>query len=312
MRRIELVRERILRDNALVVAAVSAAMGIPGEQLLDEQAWRSKLRPEHMDIYYDGVDHFACAFIVRSAQTFVFDSPQILDFAKSLNLKLPPGDYHVPFQEMIFQFTDPIPEEQLFLPEQLNGFTLEDDKVLALVVGVPTEPQPDDVANIIAFFTSGAINRVTLSMAGDGTVDYRPTWVNDPAQKDVKAANKQRLATLGMLVLAYLNSPVVEVKHVASDPQLTSVNAKRARKGKKTLPNADYYITYIRKERAPGDEDAPVGRGRHISYLFPVRGHFRHLPNARLTWVRAHFRGLEHDQDPERQRIYRVTRSGSE
>src|SRR5687768_9461180 len=110
MRRIELVRDRILRDNSLVVAAVSAAIGIPVEQLLDEPRWQRNLRPEQWDIYYDGVDHMVCAWIIRRAQTFVFDSQQILDFAKSLDRKLPPGDYHVPFQEMIFQFTDPIPE----------------------------------------------------------------------------------------------------------------------------------------------------------------------------------------------------------
>ena len=68
------------------------------------------------------------------------------------------------------------------------------------------------------------------------------------------------------------------------------VNRKRAREGKKVLE--DFYLCRIRKTKGETHE---TGQGSTHGYRYDVMGHFRRLPDGRLTWVRAHQRGVEHE-----------------
>lgn len=112
-------------------------------------------------------------------------------------------------------------------------------------------------------------------------------------------ADKQRIANLALLCLAYIHSPGVETEHVQAD---AATNKKRAAKGKRELP--DYYICRVRRTRQEGREGG--SSGKHVSLMFAVRGHFRRLEDGRTIWVRAHFRGLEHGEDSIKPKTYKV------
>jgi hypothetical protein len=125
-----------------------------------------------------------------------------------------------------------------------------------------------------------------LDIKSDGVVAYNPIGGGG---NEAKARDKQRIANLGLLCLAYIHSPGIEVEHVEPDP---AVNRKRVSKGKAELP--DYYVCRVSKRRyVPGEAGAPSGR--HVSFRFDVRGHFRRLPDGRTIWIRSHQRGVEHE-----------------
>lgn len=248
------------------------------------------------DDYSHVLDFTAAAWIAERAQTFLFDTDQALQFIRSIDRKLAPGDYAAPFQHIIFQFSSGIPEQLFTAGLKPSGNIDVGDTIQAIILSVPdTEQRPDwNLINVVAWYKSTSLNRVQLPVSGDGTIEYVP--ISGTAD-DVRRQDKQRLANLAMLLLAYLNTPGMSIEHVQTPAR---VNRKRERDGKRVLP--DYYVC---KWHAPHHSHSiEHGTGTSHSIRYDVAGHFRRLPDGKTIWIRAHQRGLANERYVPK--VYRV------
>lgn len=304
--------------GAMPAAALCEMYGLDPIRLFDTTYVKSRIPVSEYSRYGDTLDFLITRQLAREGQTFIFNSGQILQFLRSVDRTLPPGDYSPPFQQMIIQFTEPIPEK-LFLtgaqPEgyhhntadeikmvaQLHGLDLKhvtdsnNDAVLGLVMGFPGT-DGGNVVSVTAWFASTALNRSTANVSGDGRVTYTPMGHGLEAGQ----ADKQRIFNLGMLCLAYMNTPGMVIERM-STPE--AVNRKREAKGKRRLD--DYYVCHwehnqVRYKSGASQTDSD----RTVSFRFDVIGHFRRLPDGRMTWVRPHQRGLTHEM--YKPKVYRV------
>jgi hypothetical protein len=233
--------------------------------------------------YADCLDFYVTALLARDAQTFLFNSQQILAFIAAIDRKLPPGDYPTPFSRMIIQFTEPIQQGEFLTGIRTGGGPKEeDDFVAGLVIGVDAQGM-----SVSLWYTSTAINRAITMIGSDGSVLEKWTTLQGISEESIR--DKQRILNLAMLCLAYIHSPKIEIEHITADPV---VNAKRQRKGKHPLP--DYYICQVKRERHISTGPS-TPTGRHVSFRFDVQGHFRRLSNGRTIWISSHQRGLDHE-----------------
>lgn len=282
-----LIKDDIVSTCDLAVTRFCRVSGLPAdERLLNAQAIRPHLTPAQLADYSDALDFYVTGFIAAQAQTFVFDSRQIMEFLRAVDRRLAPGDYPAPFDCIIIQFTQPIPEGEFLSGLRTSGRPVESgDSVAGLVMAFPAETA--SVANVIAWYSSTSINRAAMPLAGDGSVSQEFTIGHGGPVEYVR--DKQRIANLGLLCLAYINSPGIEVARVQTP---AAINKRRAKDGKKPLE--DYYLCRVSHERAVGTGSGD-STGRHVSFRFDVRGHFRRLPDGRTVWVRPHQRGVEHE-----------------
>lgn len=297
-----LLKDDIYQYGTLAAGAWCDIMGITPDRIMDHDYVKARLPEDEWGTYGDVVDFYVTSYVARQAETFVFDSEQIMEFLRSVDRKLPPGDYAYPFNFMVVQFTKPIPEN-LFLSgkysdEHYVGTLGDEDAVAGLVMAFPPEDADGDVCSITAYYASTSINRATLSFNSDGTIAHAPMHAKGFTPEHAK--DKQRIANLGMLCLAYINSPVVTVEKQSAPAK---VNAKRKRKGKRPLP--DYYLCYVRKEKTAGGSSSG-GPGSQHSFAYPVRGHFRRLSSGQTVWVKSHIRGVAHAEEGVKPKVYRV------
>jgi hypothetical protein len=281
-----LIKDDITRICDLALTQFSRVSGLPDDdRLLQMDAIRPTLEPGQVAVYADAVDFYITRFIARQAQTFIFDSAQIMEFLAAVDRQLAPGDYPAPFDCMIIQFTEPIPESEFLSGLRTSGRPNDPgDSIAGLIMAVPSDGTR--VANVIAWYTSTSINRAAMPLAGDGSVSQDFAYGGGGADY---VRDKQRIANLGLLCLAYINSPGIEVARVETPP---AINKRRIRDGKKPLE--DYYLCRVSRERSAAGE-AGEATGRHVSFRFDVRGHFRRLPDGRTVWIRPHQRGVEHE-----------------
>jgi hypothetical protein len=293
-----LIRDDIVAATDLAVNAFCQHLAIPRSQIFDWQRWTRVLPAAAHHDYSQALDFAATGSQARGAQTFLFDSEQILAFLAAVDRRLPPGDYPAPFAEMIIQFTGGIDETLFTTGARAYAPAEAQDEVLGLVIAMPIDPLASSGGqhiidapsiNITAWYKSTAVNRVRMAVAGDGEIIYRPLDMdaNHPNTAALQQ-DKQRIANLALLCLAYIHSPGIEVEHVEAD---AAINRRRLAKGKRAL--LDYYICHVRRAARPGQADGE-GTGRHVSFRFDVSGHFRRLADGRTIWIRAHQRGLEH------------------
>lgn len=297
-------------------AALCEAYRIDPARIFDTAYVKSRIPVTEHSQYGDALDFMVTGYIARTAQTFVFNSAQVLQFLRAVDRVLPPGDYSPPFQDMIIQFTEPIPEKLFLTGAQPDGYKhntadeikmmseelglefkqvadSQDDTVLGLVMGFPKNDSTD-VISITAYFASTAINRASANVQGDGRVTYSPMGQGMAAGQ----ADKQRIFNLGMLCLAYMNTPGMFIERI-STPE--AINRKREAKGKRRLD--DYYVCHW--DRNQVRYTGGTGQGdKSVSFRFDVIGHFRRLPDGKMTWVRPHQRGLEHET--YKPKVYRV------
>lgn len=291
-----LIKPDIVRTCEQAVTQFCRVSGLPtDDRLLQVQAIRPHLTPAQLAAYSDAVDFYITGFIARQAQTFIFDSRQIMAFLAAVDRQLAPGDYPAPFDCMIVQFTEPIPESEFLAGLRTSGRPNDaGDTVAGLIMAFPTDGA--SVANVVAWYASTSINRAAMPLNGDGSVSQEFTVGHGGPPEYVR--DKQRIANLGLLCLAYLNSPGIEVARVETP---TAINKRRVKDGKKPLE--DYYLCRVVHERTAGaGEGEPTGR--HVTFRFDVRGHFRRLPDGRTVWIRPHQRGVEHEL--YRPKAYRV------
>jgi hypothetical protein len=237
------------------------------------------------------VDLMASATVAREAQTILFPNGVAQDLIARENHGIFVGRLDMPFKDVIFQFTTPI--DNFFPVKETNDFErlmkLDKDPVVALLVGRDGWPGQTDhfINTAIAVYSTLSVDRVAWFDDGTYNSDHPVT------------VNKLRLRYMAHACLMFVNARNVEIEHHAT-PE--AVNRKRERKGKKPL--RPYYTCTIRKEHVPAAP--PVLPGGKHSFLYPVRGHFRHYKNGQTVWIVPHFRGLEHASDSMIPKIYRV------
>jgi hypothetical protein len=282
----QLLRPNIIDVSLFAMRTFCQTFGVDPHRLNDRAHVLPRVPTEHLDRWSDALDFYITAAVARQAQTFIFDSAQIMAFLAAVDRTLAPGDYQPPFPCMIVQFTQPIPEFDFLSGVRNSGLPPEaGDSVAGLVMGFPEEERTQ--VTMSAWYTSLATNRAVMEADGDGLLSAHT--VSGQAMTEAAARDKQRILNLGMLCIAYINSPGIEVEHVAAD---LVVNRKRAAKGKRELP--DYYVCRVRHERHVSVGEGQ-GTGRHVSFRFDVRGHMRRLPDGRMVWIRSHQRGVEHE-----------------
>lgn len=292
----KLIKDDIIKYGLANVTMFCDIAGIDPARLIDRPYIESRVAAEHLPHWADTVDFYITTATAQRAQTFIFDSAQIMAFLDAIDRRLAPGDYQPPFPEMIIQFSEPIVEQEFLTGVRTSGRPVEHgDRVLGLVLGFPTEQRQN--ITMSAWFESTSVNRAVMQVGGDGALAAE-TITGTMQENAIR--DKQRILNLGMLCIAYINSPGIEIEHVEPD---AAVNRKRAAKGKRELP--DYYICQVRHERR-ADTGEGEATGRHVGFMFPVRGHLRRFSDGRTVWVRAHFRGVEHGPESVKPKVYKV------
>jgi hypothetical protein len=198
-------------------------------------------------------------------------------------------DFRLPFPSVMFQFSEPIPETDILAQEKYSA-----DKIQAIIV-TQTE---SGINNASIWFESTAVNRAQWANESVTPLRIDPTAVetedadlivtDDLTPAEVKIRNKEIIRLLAVAMVAYINCDNIELERQAVDEK---INRKRAAKGKRPLE--PYYTVKLRGvQYAQTDSEAT---GRHVSFRFDVRGHFRRLENGRTIWVRAHQRGVQNE-----------------
>lgn len=241
----------------------------------------------------DHVDIIATLRALESddAKTIIVPAEQalaLLPAAKRFEEHL---DFHLPFECCVFQFDQPIPEEKMLHREREEA-----DEVMALVV-----VQYEGVNSATAWFKSTAVNRVAWDNAPTSDFRFSPTAfeiMEDESDvllgvsltpAEVKMRNKETLRLLACAIVAYINCENVTIEKGEDVPE--KVNRKREKEGKRRID--PYYVVKIRHEKV--ESGGGTGTGTKHSFRYDVRGHFRRMADGKLTWVRAHQRGLSHE-----------------
>lgn len=241
----------------------------------------------------DHVDIIATLRALESddAKTIIVPTEQalaLLPAAKRFEEHL---DFHLPFACCVFQFDQPIPEEKMLHREREEA-----DEVMALVV-----VQYEGVNSATAWFKSTAVNRVAWDNAPTSDFRFSPTAfeiMEDESDvllgvsltpAEVKMRNKETLRLLACAIVAYINCENVTIEKGEDVPE--KVNRKREKEGKRRID--PYYVVKIRHEKV--ESGGGTGTGTKHSFRYDVRGHFRRMADGKLTWVRAHQRGLSHE-----------------
>ena len=269
-------RPRILRQDIIDILS----------PLEDLSAYASADPVEQASI----VDLGVTLTVAREAKVILFSTEQALALKPALDRFAEDlSEYRLPFPSVMLQFTEPVPESALMAnveqTEDMQRMGIAEDTILALLLGQEEGREGKLVNTASAWFATTTVNRVSwrdderahlrlLPGTGKGTEDER--------------RNKERIRNLAIACIAYINC-----ENITLDRQAVAekINRKRAREGKRVLE--DYYVCRLRPGKGEADDEHEGGSGHGFRY--DVRGHFRRLPEGKLTWVRAHQRGLGHE-----------------
>ena len=237
----------------------------------------------------DHTDTIATLRMLEDAQVIIFNAEQALALVPAIRRFAEQLDFRLPFPSIMFQFSEPIPETDILAQEKE-----EHDRILALIV-TQTE---SGINNASVWFESTAVNRAQWENESVSPLRIDPMAMEDddsdlllfadaPTPAEIKIRNKEIMRLLACAMVAYINCENITLERQAVDEK---INRKRAAKGKKALE--PYYTVKIRGVQY---ENASESTGRHVSFRFDVRGHFRRLENGKLTWIRPHQRGVQHE-----------------
>jgi hypothetical protein len=116
--------------------------------------------------YWNTMDWFVALLIASEGHTFLFDSGQMLEFARAVDRKLPPGEYMAPFINVIIQLTEPIPERELLGIDSTEHDPGDAGPIAGLLIRFPLTGA-DEFVHVFAWFTVGAMTRIAIPVAGD-------------------------------------------------------------------------------------------------------------------------------------------------
>lgn len=236
------------------------------------------------------IDIISIYTVVMDAKTILFPAQQAEVFAELSSDYSERLDYALPFDQTLIEFEYPIKmhdRELLGIGVSFDIFDKDDFETYFKknritieypVYGLPADDLPEhaELHRAFGIFRNGKCTRA------EWDVRDRSTFFVNEKTEDATIKN------LAIACVAYINCENVTLSKVVADP---TINAKRKSKGKRQIE--DYYICRIRGVQYESD---PVDKtDRHVSFRFDVRGHFRRLEDGRMTWVRAHQRGVKNE-----------------
>jgi len=186
----------------------------------------------HRPEYRHFVDVISSAQLAARAKTIIFKSDQALAFMRSIDMLLRPGDYAMPFTELCIQFDRGIDEKLFTTGLKIAGQADQADDILGMLMHMDERPQTFAVS---AFYRSTSFNRVIVS-ATDGKVlshKIQTTPGLTPEAAQTMKADKQRIANLALMCLAYISTPGLTVERVHT-PAAVNTKTNEIRK----TPNA--------------------------------------------------------------------------
>ncbi len=237
----------------------------------------------------DVIDLGVTLIVAREAKAILFASEQALALKPALDrFAEEMREYRLPFPCVMLQFTEPIPESALLASveqtEDMRRAGIEEDKIVALFLGQETDAAGGTINSASAWFATTAVNRVSWREHARAHLRLLPgvDTTNEAARR-----NKEQIRNLAIACIAYINCENIRLER---QTVAEKINRKRAREGKRVLEA--YYLCRLRPSQgAAAADDSGAGH----SFRYDVRGHFRRLPDGKLTWVRAHQRGLAHE-----------------
>lgn len=268
-----------LGENHPTIVGVAELKGMPPQQM-------------YKSLVQDTIDFLQLQSQANVAQTVIFSAEQALALRPALDRFQEQPELRFPFPFMILQFDRPIKENEFFAQEEGHWTNADKDSILAVVCS-----QDEDRFMCTAFFASNEIQAVKWE---GPSLDFERYIREKSPSWDTARQNKRQLQLLVMACMHYLNCENVVLEQVAADPK---TNRKRESKGKRPLP--DYYVVKVTKtkyENTPAVEST----GRHVSFMFSVRGHFRRLQSGKVIWVRDHHRGVKYEEESIREKVYKV------
>ena len=271
-------RPRLIRPD--IIAALSPAVAVPETEV---EALGFSLTD-----YYD---IRASLEMTRNAQTILFSTDQAIALRPALERFAEDLEYRLPFPGVILQFDRPIPESEFLASESADLLShletgIEGDQILALLMSQTELTDGRILNNVAAYFASTSVNRIQWHNEPRAHMRIHPLAESRP---DYARHNKEVIRNLAIACIAYINCENITLDRQAAPEK---VNRKRRKQGKKELE--PFYLCRIRGvQYAPGEGERSGGSAH--GYRYDVRGHFRRLPDGRLTWVRPHQRGLEHE-----------------
>ena len=249
-----------------------------------------------LQLDFDSYKDLAAAFSVCSdAKTIIFPATLMRSFMDmSFGGKIKhTKELDLPFPHTVIQCTEKILEQEFF--PDVEPF-MSDMNVIdsVLILSLSNDEFPTDgrmLNSVICWYTpSMSVNRVA--------------WWEDNGQYNIDpgrkiSENKKHLRSIGTAIAMYLNSRNVRINRKEPHPK---VNKKRRKRGKRELPT--YYETRIIKTFTASSGAKRIGSAH--SFMYPVRGHFRHFKNGERVWVPPHYRGVEHGVKSMPKHAYRV------
>jgi len=239
---------------------------------------------------YESYGDLAALFSVADkCETIILPTPLVRQFIIMARAKrvLLTNEWLLPFDHMLIQFTEPIDEKDFFP----NAKSLDKDNVEALVLCRDKWEDSTFLNTVIAWYMpTHSVNRV--AWWDDGRYNING-WLEVGESKVI-------LRGIATAIAMFLTAKNIDL--VRKEPS-EKINRKRRKRGKRILPA--YYETII--HIAGGSAlNRGVESGLHHSYMYPVRGHFRHFRDGSRTWIVPHYRGLEHAGDSIPKHAYRV------
>ena len=302
---INLIREQMITDATAMIDLsnniVESREGLnhPVVAIMASKSGRT-LGDEFDHIFQDAVDFTVMREVAKIARTIIFDSRQALALRPAMKRFTDRPFWKLPFPATILQFTTGISETDFFQIEKDRASETENDKVLAVVLA-----EYEGTRNAIAYFTSGAIQRVKWQ--GDSLTTFED-FINPSDPPTAEAwHNKLQLQALGQACLMYLNC-----QNIAIDRNEKFSRQERRQAERKGKPLPEYYnVTDIKTRRVvkyhyanpqeqTDDEAQEKERsGWEHSYRYTVEPFFRQLSDGRVIIVDRHDRGLKHEHRKE-------------
>ena len=155
---IHLIADDIIRTAGATALEFCANVGLNPKEidignLVDERYMLALLAGNDAAIeeYWDSVDWFVALLIAAESHTFLFPSDQMLEFARAVDRKLPPGEYMAPFINVIVQFTEPIPDRDLLGIDAMDYEPGDAGPMAGLLIRFPLTGE-DEYVHIFAWF----------------------------------------------------------------------------------------------------------------------------------------------------------------
>lgn len=238
-------------------------------------------------------DIAVCLSGLEGAQTIIVDSATAFALREALDSLDEDTPVQSPFEDMVLQFTTPIPERE-FMEIEEKHWSGGDDKIRAIIYSEGTV-DGKTWYSATAYYSSGEINRVKWAKGENHRQFIQPVAGRDGLD------NKGKILAMTIGILTYLNceNVVIEKQGVPA-----KVNRKRQKQGKRIIE--DYYVTRIEKTATESAAAARGESGRTVSYRFEVRAHVRRLKGGKSIWIKKHERGVAHEPRAI-ERVYAIT-----